>query len=304
MSAIATATDVGGSIRIPAALCGLVGLKPTAGRVGRDPILATPDMNHIGPLATTVEDVRLLLDVLAGPVPGDPFSLPRLPPGPNRLPRRVLAADRVAPHGPLPPAIDRLFRAALDAVERDMGLAVERVEPEAVLPSGYEPDDWWRVIVVDQAAIVGRETIAREAERFSPNVRHDLEAGLEMALEDYAGARLRRYRYTRELDALIGPDSVLLTPLLTVEGWTPDGDLPGEPGGELPWWVFNTDPINFTGHPAASVPAGCGPHGVPFGLQVVGPRLADELVLGFAAAWEAIRPWPLAAVGYTPFGID
>jgi aspartyl-tRNA(Asn)/glutamyl-tRNA(Gln) amidotransferase subunit A len=134
-------------------------------------------------------------------------------------------------------------------------------------------------------------------------VREDLGAGLAMPLEEYAGARLRRYRYARDLDALLGPDTVLLTPLLTVEGWTPDGDLPGSATGDLPWWVFNTDPPNFGGHPAASLPAGRGPHGVPFGLQVVGPRFGDEVVLGFAAAWEAIRPWPLAADGYAPFGV-
>jgi aspartyl-tRNA(Asn)/glutamyl-tRNA(Gln) amidotransferase subunit A len=123
-----------------------------------------------------------------------------------------------------------------------------------------------------------------------------------MALEDYAG-RLRAIA-TRELDALLGPDTVLLTPLLTIEGWTPEGDPPGTAVGDLPWWVFNTDPPNFSGLPAASLPACRAPHGVPFGLQVVGPRFGDEVVLGFAAAWETIRPWPLSAPGYTPFGPD
>ena len=304
LAAIATATDVGGSIRIPAALCGLAGLKPSAGRIGRDPILATPDMNHLGPLATAVADVRLLLGILTGPVAGDPFSLPPMPPGPDRVPRRVLAADRFVARGPLPPEIDRLFVAALEAVERDLRVAVERIDPASILPSGYDPHDWYRIIVTDQAAILGRETFEREADRFSPVVREDLAAGLAMPLDEYPGARLRRYRYTRDLDALLGPDTVLLTPLLTVEGWTPEGDLPGSTGGDLPWWVFNTDLLNFSGHPAASLPAGRGPHGVPFGLQVVGPRFGDGVVLGFAAAWEAACPWPLAADGYVPFGVD
>jgi Asp-tRNA(Asn)/Glu-tRNA(Gln) amidotransferase A subunit family amidase len=304
LAPIATATDVGGSIRIPAALCGLVGLKPSGGRIGRDPILGTPDMNHLGPLATTVADARLLLGVLGGPARGDPFSLPPMPLRPLRMPARIVAAERVVDGPPLGPDVARLFSEALAGVERDLGLPVERIGPGQIFPSGYDPDDWFRIIAVDQLAILGREFVTRNLDRVSDGIRGDLEAALGISVDDYAGARLRRYRYARELDDVLGDDTLLLLPSLTVEGWTPDGELPDSPGQGLPGWVFYMDPANFGGQPAASVPAGHGPHGVPFGLAVMGPRFADELVLGFAAAWESVRPWPLSAPGWAPFGLD
>jgi Asp-tRNA(Asn)/Glu-tRNA(Gln) amidotransferase A subunit family amidase len=303
LAAIATATDVGGSIRIPAALCGLVGLKPSAGRIGRDPILSTPDMNNHGPLATTVADVRLLLEVLAGPVAGDPGSLPALPIGSNRLPRLVLAAPRFATGRPLPEEVDRLFQGALRTVERDLGLPVEPVDSQAIFPSGFEIEDWFRIVITEQAYALGRETIEREAERFDPVVLGYLEAGLAMSAEDYAGARRRRFRYTRELDERIGHETVLVTPTLTVEGWSADGRLPGADRAGLRSWVFNTEPPNLTGHPAISLPSGRGPNGLPFGLQVTAPRLREDLLLGFGDAWERAQPWPLSADGYTPFGL-
>ena len=296
---LATATDVGGSIRIPAAACGLVGLKPSAGRVGRDPILSTPDMNHMGPLAATVADARLLLSLLAGPVRGDPFSLPAAPLAPDRLPRRLFAAARFARAGPLAPEIDSLFHEAVDAVASALDSPAEMLEPEQVLPSGFDPDDWGRIIGAEQAHALGAERIRREADRLDPDAREFLEFGLAVSAADYAAARSRRYRYTLELDSLIGEDGVLLTPTLTVDGWTPAGRT--HEGETLPWWVFNTEVANFTGHPAASVPAGHTQNGVPFGLQIIGPRFADEVVLGVAAAFEASRPWPPVADGYEPF---
>jgi len=116
MAPIATASDGGGSIRIPSAACGLVGLKPTNGIVGRRPIPAWIDLSTDGPFATTVADLRLLLSLEAGPVAGDPSALPRWEPGPDRLPSRVLAAPRTVPWGPLPAA-----------VESAVALAVERL---------------------------------------------------------------------------------------------------------------------------------------------------------------------------------
>jgi Asp-tRNA(Asn)/Glu-tRNA(Gln) amidotransferase A subunit family amidase len=296
LAPLATATDVGGSIRIPAAACGLVGLKPSAGRVGRDPMLGTPDMNHMGPLAPTVADARLLLSLLAGPVPGDPFSLPTAPVGPDRLPRRLFASARFAPAGSLPAEIDSLFGEAVNAVAAAIDVPAEPLQPEQVLPSGFDPDDWARIIGAEQAYALGRKRIEREADRLDPDAREFLEFGLSVSTGDYAAARARRYRYALELDRLLGEDGVLLTPTLTVEGWTPEGRTTG--GAALPWWVFNTEVANFTGHPAMSVPAGRSASGVPFGLQIIGPRFGDEVVLGVAAAFEASRPWPPVADGY------
>ena len=97
-------------------------------------------------------------------------------------------------------------------------------------------------------------------------------------------------------------DAVLVSPPLTVPGWSPKGVLPGRKRPGLPGWVFNTELINLTGHPAIVLPAGRHENGVPFGIQIVGPRFAEGLLFGFAEAWERARPWSLTAPGYQPFG--
>ncbi|HEU4673100.1 MAG TPA: amidase [Candidatus Limnocylindrales bacterium] len=309
LAPLATATDVGGSIRIPASLCGLVGLKPTGGLIGRDPDLPTLDLNNHGPLATSAADARLLLGVLAGPTPGDPFAPPLRPIGPGGPPSRVLATHRLTGWPAdmaraLPDAVESRFATALEAVERDVagGLAVERIAPAAILPDGVDPEDWFRIVAIEQLeALGGRERLGRDGALLSPSARGTFEAALEVAPSDYHAARRRRYAYTRHLDEALGEDTILLTPTLTVEGWSADGRLPGEDEPGPPSWVYAVEVANFGGHPAVSLPAGRFDNGVPFGLQVIAPRHRDDLLLWFAAAWEAARPWPLVAAGYQPF---
>ncbi|MDP9483369.1 MAG: amidase, partial [Chloroflexota bacterium] len=126
LAPIATATDVGGSIRIPAALCGLVGLKPTVGLIGRDPGLASLDINSHGPLTSTVADARLLLGILAGPVAGDPGALPRGSwAAPAASPRRLLVAMRLAPGPPVAEPVAAVVRAALALLAPELAVAVE-----------------------------------------------------------------------------------------------------------------------------------------------------------------------------------
>lgn len=301
--AIATATDVGGSIRIPAALCGLVGLKPSAGRIGRDPILASPDLNNHGPLTSTVDDARLLLEVLSGPTDGDPGSLPAVALDPPAMPVRAFAAPRLAPFGPLPDEVARLFRHAIETVAGELRLPVEEIPPERVFPSGFDPGDWFRIVATEQAHAIGRATIEREGDRFDPAFRTWLLEALDVDAEAYAGARRRRWRYALELDRLLERDAILMTPTLGVEGWAVDGVLPGMPRSPLPGHVFNTDPLNLTGNPVVSLPAGrFEASGLPFGLQIVAPRFREDLLFGFAQAWEEARPWPLVAPGYSALG--
>src|SRR5512134_1706767 len=147
MAPLATGTDGGGSIRTPAAFCGLVGLKPTAGLIGRRPIPSWLELSTQGPLAHTVDDARLLLDVMRGPAVGDPSAAPSWSYR-RGLPARVLATIRTRDVGPLPPEVDGPFRAALDALDRDLGLRVEEIEPSALFPTsgataGESRDDWY-----------------------------------------------------------------------------------------------------------------------------------------------------------------
>ena len=336
MIPFATATDGGGSIRIPASFCGLFGIKPTNGLVGRQPVPAWIDYSTDGPIALSMDDLRLLLAIQCGPAPGDPTALPaglalrlaglsdaaavrargageagmatsvgatgaRRGPPRGRKPSLVLAAPRFVDAGPLPGALPDLFDAALTSLEKDLGLTVEPIAPVGVFGGGRPDDDWLLTCLCEQAAELGRETIEAKADLFEPWFLEALREALDTSLEVYMAARRRRFDYARRLDELLGEDRVLVTPTNAVEGIYADGREIGavEPGTESS--SFNTGVQNLTGHPALTVPAGASPNGVPFGLQITGPRFADELVLAVGAAWEQAHPGPRIAPGFEVF---
>jgi Asp-tRNA(Asn)/Glu-tRNA(Gln) amidotransferase A subunit family amidase len=308
LAPIATATDGGGSIRIPAAFCGLVGIKPTNGVVGRSPIPSWIDLSTDGPFATTVEDLRLLLEVEAGPAAGDPSALPAWPSprAGDRRPSRAFAAPRFTPWGPLPGEIGRLFDTAIRTLEGALGVAVEPLEPESLFATGNPDTDWFVLCSVEHLSQLGRAFVERGIERMHPAVRAFFEVGLATSLDEYLSARRRRFEYVRELDELLGDDAVIATPTLAATGWLAEGWMPGPERTGVPAEVYNTAVQNITGSPAISMPAGVCSNGVPFGLQITGPRFRDDLLLDVAGAWERANPRPLAAPGYEPFdaGID
>jgi len=307
LAPIATSSDGGGSIRIPASLCGLAGIKPTNGVVGRDPIPDWIDLSTDGPFATTVADLRLLLSLEAGPVAGDPTAQVGWRAGEPAMPSRALAAPRIVDGGwPLPGPVGELFDAALAAVERDLALPVEPVEPGAVLRAGSANDDWFTIAAVESLHRLGRDTVERHLGDLDPAFARWMGDAMRIGIDEYMAARRRRYDYVRELDVLLGDDTVLLTPTLAVDGWTLDGQPPDWPdwvGPGMPLDAFNTGAQNMTGHPAITVPAGVSPRGLPFGLQATAPRYREDLLFGFALRWEAARPWPAAAPGYQPFEV-
>ena len=299
MAPLATGTDGGGSIRIPAAFCGLVGLKPTGGLIGHDPTPSWIDLSTKGPLASSVADAALLLEVMRGPTPGAPTAVPVWSPRPGAWPSRIVAAPRMVEYGPLPASIESSFEEALAGLEAATGLTVERGAP----PFTEQIDeDWFTTVGVEELTWLGREVLVDSADDLTPYLRGALEIAATITADAYLEARRRRFTFTRTLDELLGADTVLVSPTMCVEGFFADGRSPGEDGSETPASAYNTQAANITGHPALSVPAGRSPNGVPFGLQITGPRFADDLVLAVGAAWEASAPWPFAAPGYTPFG--
>jgi Asp-tRNA(Asn)/Glu-tRNA(Gln) amidotransferase A subunit family amidase len=299
MAPLATGSDGGGSIRIPAAFCGLVGLKPTGGTIGRDPTPSWIDFSTKGPLATTVADASLLLEVMRGPVAGDPTAVPDRPAPTAGRPGRFIATPRMSDYGPLPESISVLFDDALSALEAATGIAVEPVAPP--FPPRID-EDWFITVGVEELTWIGRRTAAERADDLSPYVRGPLERAARFTVDDYLGARRRRFAYTRTLDELLGADTVLVSPTMCVEGFYADGRSPGDDAQGSPASAYNTQAANITGHPALSVPAGISPNGVPFGIQLTGPRFADALLLDVGATWEAARPWPVVAPGFAPFG--
>jgi Asp-tRNA(Asn)/Glu-tRNA(Gln) amidotransferase A subunit family amidase len=298
---IATATDGGGSIRIPASFCGLAGLKPTNGIVGRDPIPEWMDLSTCGPLAVSVADLELLLSVEKGPVAGDPTALPSWEPGRIELPDRLFAAPRFSPFGPLPEIAQRPFDEALRRLEA-LGFAIEPVEPGALFEGIGNPDEeWFEHAATEHAHFLGRELIEREAGKFTEYFAVATEHGLRTSIEVYLEMRRRRFDYCRRLDELLGPNGVIVTPTMPTEGWPPEGPAGAGGPANTPADAYNTQVQNLTGHPALSLPAGRMDNGVPFGLEFTGPRFRDDLLLALGRRWEEAHPWPLAADGFDPF---
>jgi Asp-tRNA(Asn)/Glu-tRNA(Gln) amidotransferase A subunit family amidase len=298
LAALATATDGGGSIRIPAAYCGLAGLKPTNGVIGRDGAPDWIDFSTDGPFSAHVEDLGLLLDVVRGPGPGDPTALPAWSgPAPDGPPARLVAVERFSDHGPLAPEVAEPFGRAVERFAEVFGLPVERVTPGELFPGGSIADDWLTIAPVEHAHALGREWIEAHADELHPAARSFLEVGLAVSAEAYVAARRRRFDHVRALDERLGDDGLLLSPVMTVDACPADGGGRGSPAD---WYC--SDAQNVTGHPALSLPAGFHESGVPFGLQVTGPRFRDDLLLRVAARWEEAAPWPLVAPGYEAFG--
>ena len=306
LAPIATAGDGGGSIRTPAAFCGLAGLKPTNGLIGRRPIPSWLDYSTNGPMSASIEDVRLLLHVMRGPAHGDPTAAPSWQYG-GGMPRRVLAAPRTRDVGPLPADVEEPFRAALAAIQDDLGLDVEEVTTASLFPSldlsdMQARDDWFATVAAEELIFLGRAWVREHLDEFSDDFRAAMEYGLTVTLDDYLEVRRHRFLYAADLDRLLGDDTVLVTPVNGYAGWRPNGLLPDLDRPAMAEG-YNTGEFNMSGHPALSVPAGVSANGIPFGLQVVGPRYRDDLVLEFGAAWERARPWPATAPGYEPLPI-
>jgi Asp-tRNA(Asn)/Glu-tRNA(Gln) amidotransferase A subunit family amidase len=297
---LALGTDIAGSIRIPASLCGVVGHKPSLGRVPRVPAGNVFDTAWaIGPLTRTVRDAALALRVLAGVDDRDPFSLPAPPDSEWDL-VGDLKGLRVAwcpsPVGdPVEPAAEQAARGAADRLAA-LGI---RVEPVVAPMRNVPYDALIAVFRVDTLLMAGIPDVAGfEAAhaRLSPTLAAFVAPGLDISLKQYmtALAAITKYLETEGASALQDFDA-LLTPTTAVPAFAKDLPLGPDRVADRAIdphvrWAF-TWPFNITGQPAVSVPCGRDPRGLPLGLQIIGRRGADALVLRIAAAVERERPW-------------
>ncbi len=295
---VATATDGGGSVRIPASLCGLVGLKPTNGSVGRWPAPDWIDYSTDGPLATSSDDLRLLFSVMRGPVAGDPTSPPRL--GPRSIPvRHLVAAERTSPFGALDPEVAALLGDAVDAFAALVHLPVTWVGQRDFFLDGDPDLDWFVVCSPEHIAALGRSWVIDHMDEFHVATQEFFAAGLEVSIDDYLAARRRRFHYVRRMDQLLAGGGALLTPTVAAAGWLADGRMrEGADVHGLPPEVLSTAVQNITGHPALSLPFGHLRSGLPFGLQVTVERYRDEALLDVADLFERSYPWARSAPGY------
>ena len=291
---IATSSDGGGSVRIPASLCGLVGLKPTIGAVGRDGAPRWIDFSGWGATGHTVDDVIAEASVYLGPTVGDVRSLPA-----GAIDMRLTRPARVLLCRTLRPAVEPVIEGATRGVAsllEGLGFPVEEIEnpaPGAVLD--------WGVISVAELS----QSLAHVRDQWG-----ELDTGLQemlmfgdlLSVNDYVGARRRCYETCASYDRLLGDDTVLITPTANAESWPPEGPLPATVCGVTdPGICVNTTEFNVTGHPVVNVPIGHDSAGVPFGLQIVAPRWRDGMCLALAKVIEEAAPWAPVAKGYEPF---
>jgi len=301
----ATATDGGGSIRIPASLCGLVGLKPTNGAIGRWPAPDWMDYSTDGPFATSVDDLRLLFDVMIGPVAGDPTSPPASTftslRGREYGAPRLFGAERTSPLGPLPEDLRTTFYDAANAFADVVHSTIEWRRADDFFPDGDPDLDWFTVTTAEHVAALGRDWVQEHMDEFHVSTQEFLSTGLAVSAPDYLSARRRRYDYVRTMDELLGDDGLLLTPTVASNGWLADGRLDGDAAVHgLPPEVYSTAMQNVTGLPALTLPFATLSTGLPFGLQVTSPRYRDYWLLDLAESFESAHPWRRTAPGYEP----
>jgi aspartyl-tRNA(Asn)/glutamyl-tRNA(Gln) amidotransferase subunit A len=293
MGPLAVGTDEGGSIRIPASFCGVVGLKPTFGLVARYPVGVAEFLTHLGPLTRTVEDAALFLTVAAGPDdrdggclaarPADYRADLRQPPGPLRV-----AWSPTLGYATVHSEVLRVTSAAVRTLG-GLGWQVEEADPGFEDPAAIA--DAFRYPGL--AAALG-EHLPAWRDRMDPSLVALIEAGLRMTAVDVARAQAARHVLWERVHAFFRRHDLLVTPVVAVPPFPAATPAPQEIEGRpitRRGWIPFTYPFNLTGQPAISVPCGFTADGLPVGLQLVGRRWEDALVLRAGAAFEAARPW-------------
>lgn len=282
-------TDTGGSIRIPAALCGIVGLKPTYGRVSlRGVIPLSWNLDHAGPMARQVKDAAILLQAISGYDPLDPYSV-NIP-----VPDFVRHLDGDVRGWKVALAGDRFFHRAdqevWTAVEaaaqifEELGAQVSSVD----FTGGYEAAKANGLMTPSDAAAFHRDRLQENPEYFGADVRQRLQIGSAYTSMEYILARHTQSELRRQFENFFHAYDVLFTPTTPIPAPTLEGPDAVEQARLLTRF---TAPFNLTGLPALSVPCGFTPQGLPVGLQIVAGPWAEVKVLNAGLAYERATQW-------------
>lgn len=314
LAPLAQGSDAGGSIRIPAACCGVYGFKASYGRVAAatrpDAFFSHTPFIHSGPLTRTVADAALMLEVICGPHPRDPMSLPADGVEYAAACGRSIEGWRIAyaPRLDVFPVEKAVAKVAEEAVKtfEEAGARVEEVKLGIGRPQAEWSDLWLAQMAGLYAAMaasfkeIGIDMLGRRDE-ISPEFAALIERGMAMSAVEYKRLDEKRGEFFDAFQNVFEDYDLLVSPTLAVAGFdnAEDGNTlgPDQVEGEavdptIGWCL--TYPVNFSGHPAASVPAGRTAEGLPVGLQLIGRRFADADVLAASAALERLRPWAAA----------
>jgi aspartyl-tRNA(Asn)/glutamyl-tRNA(Gln) amidotransferase subunit A len=292
----AMGSDTGGSIRLPAAICGVSGLKPTQGRVSVAHVMPlAPSMDNIGVLARGISDVALLFGVIAGPDADDPASLPdplapiTLNPDPSLKGRRI--GVPAAFYGDdLDPEVLAALEASRDIL-MSLGaecVAVDLPDPDMLCALAH-------LVSMSEAAAEHREDMTLRPDDFGPQVRARLENGLSLPRADYLSALDQRPRWRQVfIDAFKMCDVIHMPVLPVPPPVAADVDVDGGPAlhrmvGSLTRY---TRPISYVGLPALAQPIGFTRSGLPLSMQLVGPPLEESRLLNIGHAYEMVTSGP------------
>ncbi len=292
MSIASLGTDSGGSIRIPASSCGIIGLKPTHGRISKYGCFPLSwSLDHIGPMTKTVYDAALLLETLAGYDPQDPTSVDTPVKSytdllSEDLTNTVIGINEDYFFQNVDKRVDDAVRNAIGLLEQ-FGAKIEVVKIPALTVSEFGT----LVTIVSEASAIHHDNLIKQPEKFGDDVRYLLEFGELISAVDYLQAQQVRRQLSidfantfKHIDVLISPTLPFLPPNigdLTV-------DINGEKASFLDQVIRFTGPGNLTGLPALSIPCGVS-EGLPVGLQIMGPAFKEENVLKVAFAIEKLN---------------
>ena len=298
MAPICTGSDTGGSLRNPAAFCGIVGYRPSPGMVPTERrVHGWSTLPVVGPMARTVADTCLLLSAMSSDDPSDPLAT-------TIHGRQVRRPEDVYP----PAAIDLCgLRVALTP---DFGIApTERhirevfaektglfrhlfARSDDASPDCGGTHEVFEILRALTFVTTHVDKVRNTPHLVGPNVRANVEEGLRYSAEDAARAMAEQMAIYKRWQSFFGRYDVILTPAITVSprSWRElyPAEIDGAPTRTYFHWLAMAYAVTIVGHPAISLPVGLDRHGMPFGLQIVGPRGGDALVLRVAAALEAL----------------
>ena len=287
MAPLALGTDGGGSIRIPGAFTGTVGLKPTFGRVPYAPMSPFGTLAHAGPMARTVDDCRLLYEVIASHDPRDWTALPDVPS--SNEPAETVDGVRVM-YSPVmgfaavdPEVADLVDRAV--ATLRSLGAVVELADPG--IP---DPTVIWETLWNAGAAAVVDRVAQDRLSQMDPGLLEIAAEGRKLSALDYVKASNARSDVAVALQRVLTDYDLLVTPTMPITAFTGGREVPpGWPHRRWHTWSPFSLPFNLSQQPAMTVPCGVTDAGLPVGLQIVAAKHRDDLVFRAAAAYEKAR---------------
>ncbi len=289
-------TDGGGSIRIPAGLCGIFGFKPTFGVVSVHPHSPALTLWHQGPMTRTVSDAALMLTAMAGPDLRDWYSLPALDIDYRKglddgIKGCRIAYSRTLGYAKVDPEVARLVDKAVDELAA-LGAKVEEASLELEDPIAIMQPLWAVALALGVAPMT-----AEQRAMVDPPLLDLAEPGFHLSALDYRRLEKARENFGRRMALLHTTYDLLVTPQLATTAFAVNHEVP--PDTEMKrWWQWSpfTYPFNLTQQPAAAVPCGFASNGLPVAMQIVGAKFADPLVLRAARAYETAHPFVMPPV--------